>query len=71
MTTPPPGYYVEVRDPRTQKLVCRVNPHTGEVVTVGRSGDIRRGTLPPLTLPPAPLRPPVVAVPLASVDTPP
>lgn len=55
----PPGYFVEVRDPHTMKLVCRVNPHTGEVVTVGRSGDVRRGTLPPLALP-APVRPPAV-----------
>lgn len=56
MSGPPPGYFVEVRDPHTQKLVCRVNPHTGEVVTVGRGGDIRRGTLPPLCLPPCEAR---------------
>lgn len=38
--------FVEVRDPRTLRLVCRYNPQTREVVTIGRSGDERRGTLP-------------------------
>lgn len=38
--------FVEVRDPRTLKLVCRYNAQTREVETVGRSGDVRRGTLP-------------------------
>jgi len=42
----PSKQFVEVRDPRTLKLVCRYNPQTREVETVGRAGDVRRGTLP-------------------------
>jgi hypothetical protein len=43
VTTPP--YYIEIRDPRTLKLVCRYNPHTHEVEVVQR-GDVRRAVLP-------------------------
>lgn len=53
---PPPSRRVDVRDPRTGKLVCRVDVLTGEVWTVGRGGDIRHGTLPPLRLPPCEAR---------------
>lgn len=38
--------FVEVRDPRTLKLVCRYNPTTHEVETIGRDGSARRARLP-------------------------
>jgi hypothetical protein len=41
---PRPGQ-VEIRDSRTQKLVCRYDPRTGEV-EVSQRGEVRRGTLP-------------------------
>ena len=44
--TPPSPAFVEVRDPRTLKLVCRYNPTTHEVETIGRDGSARRARLP-------------------------
>jgi hypothetical protein len=38
--------FVEVRDPHTLKLVCRYNPATHEVETIGRDGTPRRARLP-------------------------
>lgn len=49
MTTtrhPPKPGYVDIRDPRTGRLVCRYNPTSGEVEVAQRGGDVRRGTLP-------------------------
>lgn len=46
MSNPTSQPFIEVRDPRTLKLVCRYNPQTREVEVVQR-GDVRRGTLPP------------------------
>lgn len=46
MTTPKPKPgQIEIRDSRTQKLVCRYDPQTGEV-EVSQRGEVRRGTLP-------------------------
>ncbi|HEX5634085.1 MAG TPA: hypothetical protein VFX50_12690 [Gemmatimonadales bacterium] len=46
--------FVEVRDPRTLKVVCRYNPHTHEV-EVRRGDDVRRAALPqPTREPPRP-----------------
>jgi len=56
MSTPTSQPFIEVRDPRTLKLVCRYNPQTREVETVGRGGDVRRGTLPPAERATAPRR---------------
>lgn len=45
MTTRPKPSQIEIRDSRTQKLVCRYDPQTGEV-EVSQRGEVRRGTLP-------------------------
>lgn len=43
--TKPQSGFIDVRDTRTNKLVCRYNPQTREVEVVQRR-DVRRGTLP-------------------------